>query len=144
MTTTSMRSKIFYIASGSSDADVEDYLVFSGEQLGIDIYDIDSNPLDYPDVLGSNNGTYLSALNFQVEKNTVGIDYGLSPKEPTFILATDDSGLYFDKDGSLSKFMPTLLAHITPTPFGGSTTDLGYIDADQILLLGTFNNLTLA
>ncbi|MFZ2727313.1 MAG: CARDB domain-containing protein, partial [Methylococcaceae bacterium] len=133
----------FYIATATSNPTEEDYLVFSSEQLGINMYDIDSNPLDYPDVLGSNNATYLSSLNFQVEKNTVGIDYGFNAKEPTFILATDNDGLYFDKDGNNSNFSPKLLAYIHPSAFE-SATGLTDLDADQVLLLGSFNNLTFA
>lgn len=133
--------KNFYVATGDGNFDIEDYLVFSGEQLGIDIYDIDSNPIDYPDVLGSNNATYLSANNFQVEKSiTQDMSYGWDSKQATFILSEADKGLYFDKDGELSTYKPFLLAYIN----SANSKSISNIDADQILLVGSFQGLTFA
>lgn len=133
--------KAFYLANLRSDPSAEDYLVFSGEQLGINIRDINENVSIDTAVLGT-TATYLSMLNFQVEDAISSkMSYGLAGDEATFILSKADKGLYFDKDGANGAYVPTLLATITPASYGWST-NLTEFDADQILLVGSFNNLS--
>ena len=112
--------------------------MFSGKQLGVDIYSIDSNPINYLDILGNDNATNLSSDNFQVENSIHDkINYGLASKKPTFILAKDDKGLYFDKDGE-DGASPVLVAYIGTHPNSGG---IGSFDAGQILLVDSFDHL---
>ncbi|TAL41378.1 MAG: hypothetical protein EPN89_19110 [Methylovulum sp.] len=140
------RIKNFFVAIAppiGNNWAVEDSLVFSGEQLGIDVFAIDSDLSLSTRVLGQ-KAVYLSSLNFQIEKTiTPDMSYGLEADEATFILSKADRGLYFDKDGENAAYTPTLLTYINPV-ISLSAGLLSDFDADQILLVGSFNNLTFA
>lgn len=84
--------KAFYLANLVSDPSAEDYLVFSGEQLDVNIRDINENASVDTSVLGA-TATYLSSLNFQIEKAiSSDISYGSAADEATFILSQADKG----------------------------------------------------
>jgi len=116
-----------------------DYMVFSGEQLGVDISQIDALLSSDLTVLGK-SAAHLSSYNFQYENSiTDSLDYGLYADQATFLLCQNDTGLYFDKDGQGTVFAPTLLAYIGMET--ANYDNLSHVNAGQILLMGSFNNL---
>jgi len=124
----------FYIAHLISDPTAEDYLVFSSQQLGVSVDDLDAIGLSKTSVNGQ-TAHYLSSLNFMTidDVSNYKLKDGSNTK-PQFLLDRSDGGLWFDKNGSQDVGDQVLLAYIHPAGYGWAT-DLWRFDADQILIM---------